>query len=149
MKLMKNKKILKFFFLFALLMLNLNCGFSLDAGIPYFIKGEIVTDVSCDYQNAGFDFTFMNRADKTVKDFTVVFYVFDENGEPPLIGRNNIVFKIKQIVEGRSSLKSCVSLDDFIDYIPEGGLQTDFLYISHITYEDDSNWSDPLGMKIF
>lgn len=117
--------------------------------IPYFISGEMVIDSSSKYEVAGFDFNFINKSEKNIKSFTVVFYVFDEDGNPPALGRNNIVITINSEVLSQESYENCVSLDSFLYEIPEEPYEVDYLYVSKIVYEDDYVWSDPFGLCIF
>lgn len=117
--------------------------------IPYLIKGEMVVDSSSKYEAAGFDFNFINKSEKNIKSFTVVFYIFDEDGNPPALGRNNIVITINSEVLSQESYESCVSLDSFLYEIPEEPYEVDYLYVSKIVYEDDSVWSDPFGLCAF
>lgn len=117
--------------------------------IPYFISGEMVVDSSSKYETVGFDFNFINKSEKNIKSFTVVFYIFDEDGNPPALGRNNIVITINSEVLSKESYESYVSLDSFFYEIPEEPYEVDYLYVSKIVYEDDSVWTDPFGLCIF
>lgn len=116
---------------------------------PYFISGEMVVDASSKYEAAGFNFNLINRSEKNIKSFTVVFYIFDEDGNPPALGRNNIVVTINSEVLSQENYESCISLDSFLYEIPEEPYEVDYLYVSKIVYEDDSVWSDPFGLCAF
>lgn len=109
----------------------------------------MVVDSSSKYETVGFDFNFINKSEKNIKSFTVVFYIFDEDGNPPALGRNNIVITINSEVLSKESYESCVSLDSFFYEIPEEPYEVDYLYVSKIVYEDDSVWTDPFGLCIF
>lgn len=113
--------------------------------IPYQIKGEFVMEESEIYENAGFYFSFYNQSEKNIKEFTVVFYLFDEEGEPPSGARSNIVLSIETTVEGHEKLEDCISLDKYVYVVPEIPFTVDYLYVSKIMYEDGTEWTDPLG----
>ena len=135
----------------AVLFIMSFCGCSLpeNACVPYAITGAMSVEDSEIWSNAGLEFEFSNRAEKTVKNFTLVFYLYDENGEPPIGARNNIVFKLEEEVDPFSSVEMAVSLDQFFTYVPEDSYNLDFLYVSSITYSDGTVWTDPFGLKSF
>lgn len=138
-------KIISFF----ICILFSNCKLFANEKIPYLINGEMVLDSSSKYEAAGFDFYFINKSEKNIKSFTIVFYVFDEDGNPPLMGRNNIVITVNSNVLAKESLENCVSMDSFLYEIPEEPYEIDYLYVSRIVYEDDSVWTDPFGLYSF
>ena len=113
---------------------------------PYAVKAEMVTDSSSIYEVAGLDFSFLNKSDQAVKSLTLVFYMFDEDGNPPGLGSNNVELEIIACVDAKSLLEDCVSLDQFLYEIPDEPYQLDYLYVSRIVYEDGQVWSDPFGM---
>ena len=113
---------------------------------PYQISGEFVMEEDSEkYKNAGFEFNFTNMSTKRVKSFTLVFFLFDEDGEPPLGVKNNIVLSITRTVESGQTVEGCISLDKYIYTIPEYPYEIDYLYVSQINYDDGSVWKDPLG----
>ena len=116
---------------------------------PYAVSGEMVLDNEEYEGEALFEFDIYNKSDKTIEEFTIVFYLFDEDGNTPLTGRSNIVSKIKATVEPYESFESSFSLMKFLTVIPEYPYSVDYLYLSRITYSDGSVWSDPIGMKFF
>lgn len=116
---------------------------------PYIIDGKMVLEDSSKYEIAGFDFFFMNQNEKSVKNFTVVFYMFDEDGNPIGTGRNNVVLKVTADVEGGESITGCICLDPYLNEIPSDPYEIEYLYISQITYDDNSKWTDPFGLCVF
>lgn len=139
------RKISGFIFL-CFILSALSCRvFSLDSA-PYLIDGEMTLETSSKYEIAGFNFYFLNKADKAVKDFTLVFYLFDEDGNPLSFGKNNIVAKVNVPLAAGEGINGCISLDPFLFEIPDYEYEVDYLYVSLITYEDDSIWSDPFGL---
>lgn len=134
------------FVLMGLLMLA-GCKVQADSFVPYNISGEMVLGETEGNENAGFKFSFINRSEKKVKAFTMVFYLFDDFGEPVLTGRNNIVYRIEAEVNPNEKFEYCASLDKYLVSIPEEPFDVDFLYVSMIEYEDSTKWMDPFGMK--
>lgn len=142
------RKIVKFT---VVLFIFIFSGCNLFAGnfAPYIIDGEMVLDSSSKYEIAGLNFHFFNKSEKQIKNFTVVFYMYDEDGNPPGTGRNNVVVNITASIKGNENLNGCISLDEYLYEIPEVPYSIDYLYVSKITYADDSVWSDPLGLSVF
>ncbi|MCR4742533.1 MAG: hypothetical protein K5866_06665 [Treponema sp.] len=126
-----------------------SCSLFADSQIPYLIEGEMLMEASSDYEIAGFDITFVNKGDKAISSFTFVFFIYDQDGNIPSIGRNNIVMTVDARLGQGQVLKSCLPLDDYLYEIPEEAYQIDYLYVSKIIYEDGSEWSDPMGVKAF
>lgn len=145
---MKNK-ILRTIFLAVCILTFCGCSSYGENGAPYQISGKMVTEDSCDYENAGFDFEFYNRSEKNVAGFTIVFFLFDEDGNSPILGRNNIVLQIDERVNAMDSFESCVSIDQYLTSIPEEPYIVDFLYVSAIVYEDGTQWKDSFGFYGF
>ncbi|MCF0242881.1 MAG: hypothetical protein HUK25_09590 [Treponema sp.] len=123
-----------------------SCSFSYDAA-PYLIKGEMAIDYDTYGEESTFKFSFLNRSKKNVESFTVVFFLFDEDGNPPLMGKPNIVNKVISFIEAGEEFSSSFSLDSFFNVIPETPLLVDYLYVSAIEYEDGTVWKDPFGLK--
>lgn len=140
----------KYLLLFVLCIL-LMPGCSLVAGesAPYIIDGKMVVESSSKYEAAGFEFYFINKSNKQIKNFTMVFYIYDEEGNPPGLGKNNIVINVASSIKAGESLSGCVSLDSYISEIPEEPYTVDYLYVSKITYEDNSVWDDPFGFAVY
>ena len=72
--------------------------------------------------------------------------LFDEDGNPLSFGKNNIVAKVNVPLAAGEGINGCISLDPFLFEIPDYEYEVDYLYVSLITYEDDSVWSDPFGL---
>jgi len=134
-----------------LLIINL-CSCSLFAKdiCPYIANGKVrIYSETDEFEAAGFDLYFFNKSDKNVKKITVVFFLFDEDGEPISNGRCSFVVSVSKIIEARQSLETCISLDPYLSEIPEYPYEVDYLYISKVEYEDGSVWDDPLGLCAF
>ena len=114
--------------------------------VPYALSAKMVTDASSVYEVAGIDFSFLNRGAKAVKSFTMVFFMYDEDGNPPGIGNNGVKLEVVVDVAAGECEEDLISLDRFLYEIPDSPYQLDYLYVSRILYEDGSEWSDPYGM---
>ena len=86
---------------------------------------------------------------KNIKSFTMVFYVFDEDGASPLYARNNVVLTIDEQIPAETKYDFSLNIDKFFYENSDGEYETEYLYVSKIAYEDDTEWTDPLGLEIF
>ena len=117
--------------------------------IPYLIESSLVMEDSSDYEIAGLKLSFLNRSDKKVSEFTIVFYLFDEDGEPASFCRSNVVLTVKNEIDAGQKLEACLNLDSFFFYEPEVNYFADYVYISRIVYEDGTSWNDPFGLMVY
>ena len=128
----------------------LSCSsFSLES-LPYVLNGEFVMeDNSPDYSICGVDFTLLNKSQKEIKGMNVIFYLFDQDGEPAAECQNKISVQIEKKISPGETACFCMSLDSFMNFVPENFLVVDYLYIARIVYEDGSVWDDPYGFMAF
>lgn len=118
--------------------------------IPYMAEGRMeMEENSADYEVAGLDFFFMNKSDSDVTEMTLVFFLFDKDGEPVSGGKSNIVMTVKENVPANTSLRCSLCLDKYFSIVPDEVYTVDYFYISKIVYDDGSVWSDPFGMCAF
>ncbi|QTQ15744.1 hypothetical protein [Treponema parvum] len=137
-------------FLFLFLIFP-SCKTLLERNCPYVI-GDVSVECgesSGKYHFAGILFTFYNAGPKTVSEFTVSLRLYDDNGENPFIGANQIIAVNKEIIGARSVSDIAINLDDFISDVPEEPYRIDFLYVSEIKYSDGSVWQDKYGVYAF
>lgn len=147
---MKSKKLMRNYFFFFLWFAFSGCKSFGGEIVPYIVNGNFVMESNIsEYEICGVDLYFLNKSEKSVKSFTIVFFLFDNEGEPAATTKNNIVFKIDEDLDPMESINLCLNLDKYVNYVPEDGFFIDYLYISSIIYSDDSEWSDPLGLKAF
>lgn len=143
---LKNK-----FFLIVFSLLFLSCNLNGRGLLPYQISGDITLEDSDSYSVAGLNLFFTNKSKSSIKDFTIVFYLFDEDGNPPSMTRNGFVIKIPKQIASDESVDLLINLDEYFTVIPDE--QTvfllDYLYVSSINYEDGSVYSDPFGMNLY
>jgi len=112
---------------------------------PYSVKAQLVFDESECYELMGLDFQIKNNESKTIKELTLVFYVFNEDGEPSFGVKNNIVLKLKCEIPEGTLLDDCIPLDKYVYNLDSENYEIDYLYVSKIVYEDGSVWLDPFG----
>lgn len=132
------------FFLFFV-----SCNLNAKEKNPYIAYGEMMIEESGDYEVAGLSLYLLNKSDKAIESFTLVFYVFDENGNIPAGMRNNLVFDVVYGVEANESVETILCMDKYMNTIPEEPYQIDYLYLSKINYADGTSWSDPFGFNSF
>lgn len=119
----------------------------LNAKAPYSIVGEM--EINQKTEEAFLEYTFCNDSKKVVKDFTIVFYVFDSDGDVPLKNKNNIVVRIQTEVGAKEELSDKIKLNEYLSYIPEEPFFVDYLYVSSIDYIEGTLWNDPFGFEVF
>lgn len=119
----------------------------LNAKAPYSIVGEM--EINHKTEEAFLEYTFCNDSKKVVKDFTIVFYVFDSDGDVPLKNKNNIVVRIQMEVGEKEELSDKIKLNEYLSYIPEEPFFVDYLYVSSINYIEGTLWNDPFGFEVF
>lgn len=119
----------------------------LNAKAPYSIVGEM--EINQKTEEAFLEYTFCNDSKKVVKDFTIVFYVFDSDGDVPLKNKNNIVVRIQTEVGAKEELSDKIKLNEYLTYIPEEPFFVDYLYVSSINYIEGTLWNDPFGFEVF
>lgn len=119
----------------------------LNAKAPYSIVGEM--EINQKTEEAFLEYTFCNDSKKVVKDFTIVFYVFDSDGDVPLKNKNNIVVRIQTEVGAKEELSDKIKLNEYLSYIPEEPFFVDYLYVSFINYIEGTLWNDPFGFEVF
>lgn len=128
----------------------MSCSLFSRESVPYAVSGNFeMEENSSDYDLCGINLYLFNKAQKNIKEFTVVFYLFDKDGEPASECRNVLSFSVEKKVEAGKSFVCCISLDQYVSSIPDEPLLVDYLYVSQIVFEDDTTWEDPYGFLIF
>lgn len=146
---MKKRRCNKYY-LMLLLFLYAGCSLFAKEKAPYIISGQFVMEQdSVDYSICGLDLYVFNKSAQEIKSLTVVFFLFDSDGEPIDTGKNNIVLTVNKSILPKEGKNICLSLDDYMNNLPEENYMVDYLYISRIVYSDNSEWTDPFGMMMF
>ena len=132
------------------LTLFFSCSIFSIEGKPYSLAANFVMEEnSADYKICGADLYFYNQTNRTVKEIEVVFYLFDEEGEPAAECSGRIIFELEKEVGPEEDFRLCLNLDPFMTYIPQSPLEIDYLYVSKILYADGTLWQDPFGFTAF
>lgn len=121
--------------------------FPLDTEVPYSVKGEMVLTENESDDFSEFKFEFKNKSEKEVYAFTVVFFLFDQEGNPVTTGKPNISAIVREPVPSGEILESSFSLDRFLNGIPEVPYRIEYLFVKKIIYSDGTEWNDPYGFK--
>lgn len=139
----------KFICLLLLMVVFSSCTmvFPLDREVPYSVKGEMVLNEKGDEDFSEFKFEFKNKSEKEVYAFTIVFFLFDQEGSPVTSGKPNISAIVRESIGAGEILESSFSLDRFLNGIPEVPYRTEYLFVKKIIYTDGSEWNDPYGFK--
>lgn len=137
-------------FSFICLMMFFGCNLFPFEKKPYFVSADFVMEEDAvEYKVCGADILFCNTSDLTVKEFEIVFYLFDSDGEPASGCQNRLDFIIEKEVEPGGEFQNCLSLDSYMAVMPQSLLEIDYLYVSRILYTDGSVWEDPYGLVAF
>lgn len=125
-----------------------SCNLFANEKIPYGIEGNILTEDSEIYEYMGLELKVQNKSDVKIKEITIVFFLFDEDGEPTSNIKNNIVLNIGCDIPANGTLEDCISLDKYVYVFEDMLYSIDYLYISKIFYADGTTWNDPFGSKL-
>ena len=150
MKIVRRKIYRILLFMMFLILFGTGCKtYSLEK-IPYVMTGDFVMEESsADYSICGVDFFLLNKSEKEIKNLTIVFFLFDKDGEPAFECRSKISAQIEKDISAGEDCTFCMSLDNFMNSIPSEYLIVDYLYLSKIEYQDGSVWEDPYGLVAF
>ncbi len=136
--------------LMCLTCLLISCSCYGPDSVPYVMTGEFVMEEgAADYSICGVDLYLFNKSDKAIKRIYLVFFLFDKDGEPATECSNKIYAVIEKEVFAGETETFCMSLDSFMNSVPEDYLIIDYLYLSIIEYEDGTVWEDPYGLIAF
>ena len=124
------------------------CKKELDISVPYTIDGFLDVQADSKDERLFFEYEFENSGKKDVCEFVVVFYVLDENGEPPLQGRNFVVLTVQEEVPAGGILSGRIDVSDWVCFESDKEYVTDFLFVSKIVYNDGSSWIDDTGLFV-
>lgn len=137
-------------FLFILSMSVIGCKAFSQEMVPYVLSGEFVMEEnSTDYSICGVDFYLLNKSEKEIKTINIIFFLFDQDGEPASECRSKVLVEVEKSLAGGESCSFCLSLDSFMNSVPSSPLMVDYLYLGKIVYEDGTEWNDPYGLVVF
>lgn len=115
---------------------------------PYLIESRLEADEKLSEGSARLFYNFTNLSPQIVTSFTVVFFVFDEEGNPLENSRSSFQVQIPQTVAEGQTIEDFINLSKYI-YINDDSFYTDFIYVSRIEYKNGSVWTDPFGRKYY
>lgn len=145
----KQEKIKKILFCILVIFQYTSCSVFSQNSIPYGIRGSIsvceVEGKSEIYVTGEFD----NIDKKEVSSFTVVFMVFNSEGEISFQGKSNLVIKVSNSVLPGTKSDFQIPLTELLTGINTLSLGIDYLYVSRIDYFDGSIWADPFGFCLY
>lgn len=98
------------------------------------------------HQFAGAYFSVYNDSDKYIKEYTVSFLLYDDEGNNPFIGSNCVIGKMAVEENPYETREAVISLDSYLSVVPDEPYKIDFMYLREIKYSDGTTWSDPFGM---
>lgn len=114
-------------------------------GCPYELNVVMENYSSEEGDGIRFRYWFSNNSGKDIEAFSVICFIFDDEGESPLWGRNNVSFTVRELVKNGLSVEGTVSAEKYFEYIPDEPYDTDWSYVSRIIFDDGSKWTDPFG----
>lgn len=124
-----------------------NCKmFSAENQIPYVISGDIDFDED---ESILLHYKIYNNSEKSICSYTIVFYVYDEDGNPPVYCSSNFVINITSVVAPYSYIEDDVNLQSYFVETFDSTYNIDYLYVSNILYSDGTVFSDPLGLSVY
>lgn len=115
--------------------LKKECPYSI-YGEPFFYKNGI---------NTGFEFFIENNGENPIEKFSIVFSMFDEDGEPVFDSGWISIDVEKTILQGET-YSYMIDIEDFINADDVQTLITDYLYLSKIVFANGEVWEDPFGL---
>ena len=146
---MRKNKVLRLLSFFIISIFTSCSMFSVER-TPYTVSAYFVMEEkSSDYEICGVELEFYNWSQKEVKEFEIIFYLFDSDGEPAQECGNQLAFNIEKKIKPEETFRYCLKLDKYMTSIPEYMLNVDYLYVRKICYSDGSVWEDPFGMAAF
>ncbi len=110
---------------------------------PYSICGELFFNRNG--INTGFEILIENNSEKPFEQFTIIFSLFDEDGEP-VFDSNWVSINVEKTIFPDETYSYIVNIEDFLNIDEEQNLMLDYLYLSKIAFFDKKVWEDPFGL---
>ena len=140
-------KLFSFVFLISAFLTNCSCRTAAVLKCPYEISGEMEVFNEQVSGNA-FKFSFENKSEKKVKNFVVVFSLYDSDGEPCFYDRDFLEFRMCREIFPYETEEFVLPLDSFIESQSETEFFVDYVYVKEIVYEDEI-FEDPFGRFLY
>ena len=110
---------------------------------PYSICGELFFNRKG--INTGFEILIENNSEKSFEQFTIIFSLFDEDGEP-VFDSNWVSIDVEKTILPDETYSYIVNIEDFFNIDEGQNLMLDYLYLSKIVFLDKKVWEDPFGL---
>lgn len=110
---------------------------------PYSICGELFFNRKG--INTGFEILIENNSEKSFEQFTIIFSLFDEDGEP-VFDSNWVSIDVEKTILPDETYSYIVNIEDFLNIDEGQNLMLDYLYLSKIVFLDKKVWEDPFGL---
>lgn len=131
-------------------LLPLTAGCRQEITMPPVLVSEpvcLLSSAGGNFRYAGVSFEVCNTGTQKIVSMEVSFVVFkDEKGGNPFYGSNVLNAVISLDLAPSSSAPLEVSLDPRLAVIPETPFVIDCFYVTKITWDDGSEWTDPYGL---
>lgn len=119
---------------------NCSCASVKNENCPYEIEGNI-----SEGEQLVFRFKVLNKSVEPVRNFLVVFSLYDGDGEPAFIDSDCVEIRLSEVIESGEIREFEIKVDDYVEGVSDGGLFVDYLFLREIVYESGNKWSDVIG----
>lgn len=115
---------------------------------PYLITEQYVSfdEENDSYNYVGAYFSILNNSNKTIRNLTICFSLFDAEGNLLSLGNGQFKTKFEGEIPAGKKQEIVISLDNALGNTADSEFRIDFVYVSSITYEDESIWQDYIGL---
>jgi len=98
------------------------------------------------FKCAGIVFKLLNNSERYIEKIKICFMLFDAKSQTsPFIGTNRFEITKNDFLAPGENKEICISLDQYIYFVPTDPYIIDFFYISEIHYIDGAVWHDAHG----
>ena len=97
------------------------------------LNGELVLE---ECGEADIEYVFFNDSEREVEAFSLIFFVFDEEGNSILKNHNYEVERIEERVAAKSYFYGSLPVTKLLSYLPEDSLELEWFYVTAIKYAD-------------
>ena len=112
---------------------------------PYAVSVRSTLEHADGIPSPGIAFTFFNAAALTVKSFTIVFFVCNEDEDSLSTDSHCVIVHCDELVEAGEEYQGFVELDEYGAEPPDEPYRIESFYVSMIVYDDGSRWKDRFG----
>lgn len=95
--------------------------------------------------NMNLDFSVINKSQKDICSFSVIFSLFNSDGEPVFYS-DSIKIDFQDTIPSGKEKHFLINFVDYINLDLEEIYIIDYIYITNIKFYDDSVWVDEFGI---